>query len=97
MDLNEALGIDPNDPFQKLASDILSSESRLMKDAILAREAQNISVEVVAMRTGFDVHKIKYAELSEDPISFHFLRRYLHAINLRIEYVVSVDEELGDI
>lgn len=85
MDLNELLGIDPNNPLDALAGDLVRSDSDLADTLRARRIALGLSVEEVADRMGMNSAAVVNVETN----SLGTLRRYALAVGVHIEHAVT--------
>lgn len=89
--LDELLGIDPQDPLDSLAEDLVQADSRLLDDLIAARQAARLSQAQVADRMGISQSAVARIESGERNPQLSTLRRYAHAVRARVEHRVIPD------
>lgn len=85
MDLNELLGIDPNNPLDALADRLVRADYDLSATLRARRLAQGLSVEEVAERMGTHPDAVHDIEAN----SLGTLRRYALAVGVLIEHTVT--------
>jgi DNA-binding XRE family transcriptional regulator len=87
-ELDELLGIDLNDPTQKLACDLVESEHRFMADLVAARKHAGLSQTDVAERMGVPPRTVTALESSYSDPCLSTLRRYCLAIGVYVAHDV---------
>lgn len=89
MDLYELLGIDLNDPGQKLADDMMRSE-RAMLDALFeARRRKGVSQKDLGHEMGVTQSAVARIEGGDRDPRLSTLRRYAAALDMRITFDVK--------
>ena len=79
MSVEEMLGIDLNDPVQKLAHDLVEDDNELFDRLIEVREKWGVTQEQVAFQMGVSKEAVAELESQRDP-RLSTLRRYTLAI-----------------
>jgi DNA-binding XRE family transcriptional regulator len=87
-DLDELLGIDMNDPTQRLAIDLVDGDRDLIDSLVNVRQNADLSRADVAKRMGISVAAVGNLEsFSSDP-SLSTLRRYALAVGALVTHKV---------
>ena len=89
--LDAALGIDPNDPLHVLARDLVDTTADFAAECAHIRRRNGLSTDAVAKRIGVHPHAVKAFENNVGDFSLGFVRRYCHAIRVRI--TIDIEEE----
>lgn len=88
-DLDELLGIDPNDPVQRLANDLTANDLDLIAGLVKIREAKGLTRAEVADRMGTTPHAVGELESASADPRLSTLRRYAIAIGASVEHHVT--------
>ena len=80
MDLNTLLGIDLDDPQDRLAEYIVESDAQFMADLVERRRDLGLSQDQVAARMGIHKSNVSRIERGDRDLLQSTLRRYLMAI-----------------
>jgi|SRR5699024_8539796 len=86
--IEEMLGIDPSNPLDKLADFLVSADEQLL-NALVAHRKQTISQADVADRMGISQSAVARIESGDRNPHMSTLRRYAHAIRVRVEHQVT--------
>lgn len=85
MDLNELLGINPNDPLDALADRLVRADGELADSLRARRIALGLSIGDVSERMGMSTDAVVAVETG----SLGTLRRYALAVGVLIEHTVT--------
>jgi transcriptional regulator with XRE-family HTH domain len=88
-DLDTLLGIDPADPLQALARQLVANDDKLMDDLAAHRLAAGITLATVAKRMNVRVGTVRELEREGSDPALSTLRRYALAIGAVIEHTVT--------
>lgn len=90
--IEEMLGIDPRDPLDKLADFLVSADEQLL-NVLVAHRKKTISQAEVADRMGISQSAVARIESGDRNPHMSTLRRYAHAIRVRVEHqVIPLDQ-----
>lgn len=92
MDIDELLGIDYDDPAQRLARDLVAADDKLLEDLVAARKRAQMSQEDVAHKMGVSASAVSRIESGERDARLSTLRRFAHAVGVRVLHQVEGDE-----
>jgi transcriptional regulator with XRE-family HTH domain len=88
-DFEAALGIDPDDPRERLAKDLVESDHKLLDDLVKARIAAGMTKAQVAAAMGRHRAVVtNFERLTTDP-HLSTIRRYAMAVGARITHRVE--------
>lgn len=87
-ELDELLGIDLNDPTQKLACDLVESDHRFMADLVATRKHGGLSQADVAERMGVRPLTVADLESLDSDPCLSTLRRYCLAVGVYVAHDV---------
>ena len=91
--LEALLGIDPNDPLDRLADQLVSADEKMLDELVSYRKnVAKLSQTEVARRMGISQSAVARIESGERNPHLSTLRRYAHALRLRIEHKVVAAE-----
>lgn len=91
-ELNEMLGIDPDDPQQRLATYLAGQSSDLIHALAQERRRQGLSVDDMAKRLGVPHQAVPdFERLGGDP-RLSSIRRYALALGMKVTHVVETFE-----
>ena len=85
--LEELLGIDPDSPSMRRATQLVENDRALLRRLIQLRGDQGLTQQDVADRMGVTQPTVARVE------AFDSIRRYAHAIGALIKHVVETDSE----
>ncbi len=92
-DLDDLLGIDPNDPVQHLANTLVSNDYDLLTSLVKIREARGLTrFDVAALMATTPEFVGELESASADP-RLSTLRRYALAIGASVEHHVTQNSE----
>lgn len=94
MDLEALLGIDPDDPRDRLADYIVTTDENLMRDLVARRKDLGLRQEDVAERMGIDKSNVSRIERGDRDLLQSTLRRYLMAIDSVVVHEVRAFEDI---
>lgn len=92
-ELDDLLGIDPQDPEQRLADDLTSADYEWMDQLVALRKRRNITQAQVAERMGLASQSVvsDIENLNTDP-KLSTLRRYALAVGATVRHVARLAE-----
>lgn len=88
MDLNELLGIDADDPQDRHADYLVTSDERLLEELVKFRRERHLTQQDVAASMGIDKSGVSRIEGGERDLLLSTLRRYAMAIGAVIDHEV---------
>lgn len=88
-DLDTQLGIDPPDPTEALARQLVANDDKLMDDLAAHRLAAGITLATVAERMNVRIGTVRQLESEGSDPALSTLRRYALAIGAVIHHSVS--------
>lgn len=88
MDLDALLGIDPDDPIEQNAQQLVEADEKLLDDLIALRRSQGLRQAQVAERLGVAQSSVARIESGERDPHLSTLRRYALALGARVEHHV---------
>ncbi len=94
MDLDELLGIDPNDTESQNIQQLMEADERLMDDLIALRKKRGLRQEDLADYLGCSQSAIARIEAADRDPHLSTLRRYALAIKAAVRHEVVPFEEL---
>lgn len=86
--IEEMLGIDPHDPLDKLADLLVSADEQLLNELVEHRK-KTLSQAEVADRMGISQSAVARIESGDRNPHISTLRRYSHAIRVRVEHQMT--------
>lgn len=89
MDLDQLLGIDPDDPEQMLAERLVQADERLLDDLIKRRLDSGLTVPQVAERIGVSETTVAKLENGERDPRLSLLRLYALAVRAEVRHSVT--------
>lgn len=89
MDLDIVLGIDPSDPVQVLANDLVQADKGLLADLIAVRARRGLTQTDVSERMGISQSAVARIESGERDLHMSTVRRYAHAVRASISHGVE--------
>lgn len=92
-DLDRLLGINPNDPVQRLANDLTANDYDMLAGLVKIREAKGLTRAEVADRMGTTPHAVGELESASADPRLSTLRRYAIAIGASVEHHVTQNSE----
>lgn len=87
--LETMLGIDLDDPLDKLAADLVEADEWLLDALILCRKNAGLSQAEVATRMGISQSAVARIESGERNPQLSTLRRYAHAVRAHVSHTVT--------
>lgn len=94
MDLNTLLGIDPEDPQDRLAEYIVASDDKLIADLVARRKELRLSQAQVGERMGIHKSNVSRIERGDRDLLLSTLRRYQMAIDSVVVHEVRAFEDV---
>lgn len=88
MDLDEFLGIDNEDPVQRLANDLVKADDRLLEDLVKLRR-KTMTQQDVADRLGISRPAVAAFERYDADPRLSTVRRYAMAVRAHVEHTVT--------
>ncbi|GAB3271985.1 helix-turn-helix domain-containing protein [Kineosporia babensis] len=89
MDLDEMLGINPQDPKDRHARALVEADSKLLDDLIRIREEQGLSQTDVGRLMGISPSSVSRIESGERDPHLSTLRRYAMAVGATVQHTVG--------
>jgi transcriptional regulator with XRE-family HTH domain len=89
MNLDDLLGIDPDDPVQMLAERLVEADERLLDDLIKRRLDSGLTVAQVAERIGVTETTVAKLENGERDPRLSLLRLYALAVRAEVRHSVA--------
>lgn len=94
-DLEEMLGIDPNDPEDRLADHLVTQHEDVLLDGLIkVRQERGLSLDDIAERMGIGREYVARIEAGVRDPRLSMLRWYAFAVGARIEHTVTADEDV---
>ena len=91
--LEKLLGIDPDSPSMRRATQLVENDRALLRRLIQLRSDQGLTQQDVADRMGVTQPTVAKFEAYDSNPTLASIRRYAHAIGALIKHVVTTDEE----
>ncbi|MCC3292267.1 helix-turn-helix domain-containing protein [Arthrobacter sp. zg-Y1110] len=88
MDVNELLGIDPNDPVEKLAQELVEQDQEMLSGLVSLRQ-KTMTQDELAERLGVDKSAVVAFERYDADPRLSTVRRYAFALRARIRHTVT--------
>lgn len=88
----DALGIDMNDPTQRLACHLVANDDAMIGALVRLRLARRLPVAIVAERMGTTADSVRELEAFESDPRLSTLRRYALALGARITTTVTKED-----
>jgi transcriptional regulator with XRE-family HTH domain len=89
MDLDDLLGINPDDPVQMLAERLVQADERLLDDLIQRRRDAGLTIPEVAARIGVTETTVAKLENGERDPRLSLLRLYALAVRAEVRHSVT--------
>lgn len=96
MNLDEVLGIDPDDPMIRNADQLLDADESYLEQLVALRKSKRLTQEKVAELLGVDQSAIARIESGERDLHMSTLRRYALAVGARVEHRVTDFSKTSD-
>lgn len=94
MHIDALLGIDPNDPRDRLADYLVSSDEKLLRDLVDRRHDLDLTQDDVAARMGIDKSNVCRLERGDRDLLQSTLRRYAMALDAVVVHEVRAFEDV---
>lgn len=88
-ELDELLGIDRDDPAQRLALDLVNSDDRLLRTLVAIRRDKNLTQSEIAARMGVTQPAVARFERPDSDPKLSTIRRYALAVGAVIEHRIT--------
>lgn len=89
MDINELLGIDNENASDRLATELVQADNRLLAELVRARTAAGRTQADIAAAMGVSQSAVARIEGGERDLHLSTLRRYAHAVGALVHHVVT--------
>lgn len=87
--LEELFGVDPNDPAQRLAADLVAADDELLDLLVDLRKQRGLGMEEIAISMGVSEAAVAQIESGERDPRLSTLRRYAHAVSASVSHAVT--------
>ena len=91
--LEELLGIDPDSPSMRRATQLMENDRALLRRLIQLRSDQGLTQQDVADRMGVTQPTVAKFEAYDSNPTLASIRRYAHAVGALVTHVVETDSE----
>lgn len=95
MNIDELLGIDLNQPGQRLADELVREDEKMLDELVRIRKSSPLTQADVAHRMGISQSAVARIESGERDPHLSTLRRYAHAVGALVEHRVIEEKTLS--